>query len=207
MHWIEKTVCTERPTTIGSMRHSSSSTHSTEGHQGQLCLAAGPRLRRSCSVPVTPIAVWPETAWPRLSLAPFPAQSSPPLAYAHRKACDDELASSIADAATNRDRATLVGDAILNGTPLQLTSDTDRLAEQRLKKILQEPRAALLDIEQHAKLDEASASEPLHRRETGLEPDARPRTALRSGEAVPSIYSSARTELGSVPIPVEIRMA
>ena len=81
----------------------------------------------------------------------FPRAELTTLAYAHRKACDDELASSIADAATNRDRATLVGDAILNGTPLQLTSDTDRLAEQRLKKILQEPRAALLDIEQHAK--------------------------------------------------------
>ena len=81
----------------------------------------------------------------------FPRAELTTLAYAHRKACDDELASSIADAATNRDRATLVGDAILNGTPLQLTSDTDRLAEQRLKKILQEPRVALLDIEQHAK--------------------------------------------------------
>ena len=81
----------------------------------------------------------------------FPRAELTILAYAHQKTCDDELASSITDAATNRDRAALVADAIMNEIPLQLPSDSDRLAEQRLKKLLQEPRTVLLDIEQHAK--------------------------------------------------------
>jgi hypothetical protein len=81
----------------------------------------------------------------------FPRAELTTLAYAHQKASTDSLANQISAASTNRDRAALVADALSKNIALQLKSDSDRLAEQRLKDLLQQPRMVLLDIEEHAK--------------------------------------------------------
>ena len=81
----------------------------------------------------------------------FPRAELTTLAYAHQLKATDTLATSLTAAPTNRDRAALVAEAIRTGAPLQLESDSHRLAEQRLQNLLTRPRTVLLDIEQHAK--------------------------------------------------------
>jgi len=71
------------------------------------------------------------------------------LAYAHSAESVDELADKITAATSNRERAALVANAIRTSYPLKLSLPSDRLAETRLRDLLQRPRLVLRDIEQH----------------------------------------------------------
>lgn len=79
----------------------------------------------------------------------FPRAELTTLAYAHSNEANDELAERIKTAESNRDRAALVAHAIRTSHSLVLLSQSDRLAERRLREILLGPRAVLRDIEQH----------------------------------------------------------
>lgn len=80
----------------------------------------------------------------------FPRAELTALAYAHSKGTNDELAQRLGGATSNRDRALLVAQALMNGRALKLSSDSDRLAEKRMRSVLEKPKRYLRDIEGHA---------------------------------------------------------
>ena len=71
------------------------------------------------------------------------------LAYGHSANASDALATRLKACATNRQRASLVAQAITENKQLTLLTESDRLAERRLKKLLTEPKPALDDVEQY----------------------------------------------------------
>jgi hypothetical protein len=76
----------------------------------------------------------------------FPRAELTVLSYQAAKA-DPALAGRLDSCATNRDRADLVAAEIAGGAPLTLSSDSDRAAYERLRKLLDDPHAVLKDIE------------------------------------------------------------
>jgi hypothetical protein len=80
----------------------------------------------------------------------FPRAELTTLAYAHAKHGNDHLSDGIKAASNNRERAALVVQAINNHQALSLVSESDRLAEIRLRSLLATPKSALRDIEQYA---------------------------------------------------------
>lgn len=80
----------------------------------------------------------------------FPRAELTTLAYAHAKNGTDTLSVEIAAASNNRERSALVAQAIIKGQALALLSESDRLAEIRLRSLLSRPKPVLRDIEQYA---------------------------------------------------------
>lgn len=80
----------------------------------------------------------------------FPRAELTTLAYAHSKHGKDHLSEGIKEASNNRERAALVVQAITNNQALSLASESDRLAEIRLRSLLKRPKPVLRDIEQYA---------------------------------------------------------
>jgi hypothetical protein len=76
----------------------------------------------------------------------FPRAELTVLSYQAAKA-DPALAARLDCCPTNRDRADLVAAEIVSRVPLTLSSDSDRAAYERLKKLLAEPHSVLKDIE------------------------------------------------------------
>lgn len=105
-------------------------------------LLLGPGDGRGRSVAADRLAALVACSFPRAELTT--------LAYSHSKHGDDELSAKLAAAASNRDRASLVAQAITTARALALDSESDRLAESRLQRLLSQPKVGLQDIEQHA---------------------------------------------------------
>ncbi|HKI01583.1 MAG TPA: integrase [Thermoanaerobaculia bacterium] len=80
----------------------------------------------------------------------FPRAELTTLAYAHSNKGTDKLKSNIEAANNNRSRSALIAQAIINGQALALSSESDRLAEIRLRSLLSKPKLVLRDIEQYA---------------------------------------------------------
>lgn len=80
-------------------------------------------------------------SWPR---SEFTA-----LSYEHQPSTPDRLALELGAASTNRERSTLVADALVSGRRLALREPQDFAAESRMRAMLSEPRATLRDVNAH----------------------------------------------------------
>jgi hypothetical protein len=80
----------------------------------------------------------------------FPRAELTSLAHAHIQSAADLLADQLKSLRTNRERIELLTKTLLAGHKLVLSSESDRLAESRIKTLLSCPRSSLLDIEEHA---------------------------------------------------------
>jgi hypothetical protein len=80
----------------------------------------------------------------------FPRAELTTLARAHMESAVDLLAEQLENTRTNRERVEILIRALLAGYPLVLSSESDRLAESRIKALLSSPRSSLRDIEDHA---------------------------------------------------------
>lgn len=78
----------------------------------------------------------------------YPRAELTTLAYAHSRNVDDLLTQEIQAAPHNRARAEILAQALRAGQPLALTSDSDRLAERRIRELLAAPRPFLREVEQ-----------------------------------------------------------
>ena len=79
----------------------------------------------------------------------FPRAELTVLSYQAAKA-DQTLAARLDGCPTNRDRADLIAAEIAAQVPLTLSSDSDRAAYERLRKLLGDPHSVLKDIEGYA---------------------------------------------------------
>lgn len=75
----------------------------------------------------------------RIIACSFPRAELTRLAYVHLETRSDALSSAIRSASTNREKATLVADAILKGEPVGRRTLSDELARRRMEGILKEP--------------------------------------------------------------------
>lgn len=80
-------------------------------------------------------------SWPRSELTA--------LSHRHNPATPDRLSHDLAHAETNLERAHLVADALSGQRYLELSNGSDRAAQQRMIKLLQEPRTTLNDVARH----------------------------------------------------------
>lgn len=80
----------------------------------------------------------------------FPRAELTALAYAHARKAKDTLALDIHSSQSNRERAGLVAKALLAGQPLHLSLQSDRVAEGRMRALLEQPRETLREVEEYA---------------------------------------------------------
>jgi hypothetical protein len=83
-------------------------------------------------------------AWPRSEMTT--------LSYQHKPDTPDRLSAELAGAATNRDRSTLVSNALAAGRLLALKAPTDIAASERMRQLLQAPRRELKDVQRHLRV-------------------------------------------------------
>ena len=76
----------------------------------------------------------------------FPRAELTPLTYAYEQENDDELASALAAATSNRRRCTLLGDAIASGQTATFSKPSDEAAAERIREILADPRSVLFRV-------------------------------------------------------------
>ncbi len=81
--------------------------------------------------------------------ASFPRAELTALAYKVAEGADP-IGAQINAATTNRDRASVVANAIATGAQLPLTTDSDNAAVMRLGALLADPHSVLRDIQHHA---------------------------------------------------------
>lgn len=80
----------------------------------------------------------------------FPRAELTALAHAHIESAADPLAAELRGTRTHQERIALLTRSLLAGHKLVLSSESDRLAESRIRALLSSPRASLRDIEEHA---------------------------------------------------------
>lgn len=80
-------------------------------------------------------------SWPRAEMTA--------LAHKHSPLQTDRLLLELKGATTNRERSRLIADALLSPREVAVTSDSDRAAVARMKKLVGQPRATLKDVEKH----------------------------------------------------------
>jgi hypothetical protein len=79
----------------------------------------------------------------------YPRAELTVLSYQAAKA-EPTVASRVELCATNRDRADLIAEVIMEGSPLALPTDSDRAAHERMRELLADPHTVLKDIESQA---------------------------------------------------------
>lgn len=80
----------------------------------------------------------------------YPRAELTALAHAHMKEADDRLAEQLKVAETSRERVALIANALKNQQKLALSSESDQLAETRMKALLVNPKSSLKQIEDSA---------------------------------------------------------
>lgn len=80
-------------------------------------------------------------SWPRAEMTA--------LAHKHKPETPDRLSLELQTATTNRERSRLVAEALKSQREIAVESDSDKAAVARMKKLVQNERATLRDVEKH----------------------------------------------------------